>query len=179
MALHKVKQKLNLKKIRASYLANMEQSLTDDGVVIFEPDKYNLDIDNEYLTLSADLTDIPSRELGKHLNAFTQQKMYMRTLVGRMECFVEEAKRKYLSVSAELYENINQKLSETAKERIINQDSRVKPYYEEYGDLKQRLNMLKLQVENIEDAIFLLSREVTRRGSDFSDENRSHNVGRI
>ena len=96
-----------------------------------------------------------------------------------MECFVEEAKRAYLEVSAELYAEVNQKLSETAKERLICQDVKVKPKYEEYIDLKTRLNMLKLQIENVEDAIFLISREVTRRNGDFSDENRSHNVGKL
>ena len=43
----------------------------------------------------------------------------------------------------------------------------------------KKLSILRLQIENIDDAIFLLSREVTRRTNDFSEETRLHNVGRM
>lgn len=173
-----MKMKVNPKEIRKSYIQRMEQDLASSGVTLFEPSNGTLNINNDFLTLSAELTEIPSRELGEHLNAFTQQKMYMRTLVGRMEILVEDAKRKYMEVSTEYYKELPAKMAESAKERLISQEPEVKPLYEEYVDLTKKLNMVKIQVENIEDAIFLLSREVTRRTGDFSDENRVHNVGR-
>ena len=172
------KAKPNPMRVRESYVQHMEKDLARSGVTLFEPSNGTLDINSDYLTLSAELTDIPSKELGEHLNAFTQQKMYMRTLVGRMEIFVEEAKRKYMEVSTQYYKELPPKLAESAKERLVVQEPDVKPLYEEYIDLTKKLSIVKMQVENIEDAIFLLSREVTRRTGDFSDENRAYNVGR-
>ena len=172
-------KKINPREKRMSYLQTLESGLTKNGVVLFDPENGSLDINEEFLTLSANITDIPSKVLGEHLNAFTQQKMYMRTLVGRMEAFVEEAKRKYMKASNPYYRELSSRMSESAKERFINSEADVYPYYEEYMDLTKQLNMLKMQIANIEDAIFLLSREVTRRTGDFNNENRNHNVGRI
>ena len=70
-------------------------------------------------------------------------------------------------------------MAESAKERLVVQEPQVKPLYEEYIDLTKKLSILRLQIENIDDAIFLLSREVTRRTNDFSEETRLHNVGRM
>lgn len=170
--------KPNPKAKRTSYLQSMEGDLKKNGCVFFSPENNTLNIQEEYLAISGSITDMPSKELGECLNAFTQQKMYMRTLVGRMELFVEEARRKYLSASNPYYKEMNGRMSESAKERLINEEPDVKPLYEEYTDLSKKLLLLKLQVENIEDAIFLLSREVTRRTGDFNDENRNYNVGK-
>lgn len=170
--------KINPRKVRETYLDSIEGSLHQSGVVLFEPDNGSLNINDSYLVLDSELTDVPSKELGEHLNAFTQQKMYMRTVVGRMEIFVEEAKRKYMEVSTPYYKELPPKMAESAKERLIIDEPKVKPAYNEYRDLSLKLSILRAQIENIEDAIFLLSREVTRRSSDFNEENRSYNVGR-
>lgn len=171
-------KKINPKKVQESYLQRMENSLKSSGAVFFEPDNGTLNINEELLTLRSNITDLTSQELGEHLNAFTQQKMFMRTLVGRMEIFVEDAKRKYLEVSTPIYQQFPIKTAESAKERIVTQDPEVKPLYEDYIDMSKKLLMLELQLNNIEDAIFLLSREITRRTGDFMDENRTHNIGR-
>lgn len=168
-------QKINPKEIQKSYLETVENDLTDKGVVFFDAP----DVIDEYLTLPASVTDVSSRELGEYLNAFTQQKMYMRTLLGRTELMCEELKRKYLDASKEIYKALsNGKMSETAKERLINSEEKVKPAYYEYTSWCSKVHMLELNIANIEDAIFLLSREVSRRTSDFEDENRNYNVGK-
>lgn len=171
--------KFNPVKARQSYMQRMEGSLKDKGVTLFEPDNNSLHINSDNLSLPAQITELTAKQLGEHLNAFTQQKMYMRTLVGRMEIFVEEAKRKYLELSIEYYKDLPAKMAESAKERLVVQETQVKPLYEEYIDLTKKLSILRLQIENIDDAIFLLSREVTRRTNDFSEETRLHNVGRM
>jgi hypothetical protein len=61
---------------------------------------------------------------------------------------------------------------------MINSDEEVRPLYEFWLDKKRQVCMIESSIENIEDAIFLLSREVTRRGSDYDEENRSYNVGK-
>lgn len=174
----KSKEKLNPRELHKKFLDNLESDLESEGVVFWEVNK-NLNIQEDYLTLPAEITEVPSRELGEYLNAFTQQKMYLRTLCGRVEVQVEDARRKYIKSSEKLYNTLsNGKMSETAKERIINADSTVEPFYYEYREWQQRLNLLSQSIANIEDAIFLLSREVSRRTSDFDDENRNYNVGK-
>lgn len=97
--------------------------------------------------------------------------------MSRLELVIESAKRRYYDVSALMYEEYSKsKLSEKAKERIINQDPEVKKAHEFLNDKVNQLNMVSKSIANIEDAIFLLSREVTRRNSDFENENRSINV---
>lgn len=170
--------KLSPKAKRKSYLQSIENDLERNGCVFFTPENGRLDIKEDYLSVSGQITDLPSKELGEHLNAFTQQKMFMRTLVGRLEIFVEEARRKYLKKSEPYYRECSGRMSESAKERLVNAEPDVQPSYYEYEDLKKKLMLARLQVENIEDAIFLLSREVTRRNGDFNDENRNYNVGK-
>lgn len=172
------REKVNPRAIQREYMSRVEEDLEEKGVVFWEVDK-NLNIQEDYLTLPAEITEIPSRELGEYLNAFTQHKMYLRTLHGRVDIEVEKSRREFVKASSKLYGALsNSKLSETAKDRMIEADETVAPFYEEYRTWKQRLSILSLNIANVEDAIFLLSREVSRRTSDFDDENRNYNVGK-
>ena len=173
-----VKSKINPREIQKSYLDRMEADLEKKGVVFFDANT-NLNITAEYLELPPEITDVTSRELGEYLNAFTQQKVYLRTLLGRTELLVEEAQRKYFEASAELYRKYSlEKMSETAKERLLNVQPTVKPYYDEYRDSKKKQTLVEYSIANIEDIIFMLSREVSRRTGDFNEESRAHNVTR-
>lgn len=166
-------------KAHNDYLDRIENEVKKDGVVIFEPSEGNLHIDRDYLNIPEDITDLSSRDLGNSLNAFTQQKIYLRTLLSRAENLLEATRRTYFDVSAPYYEEFTDKrLSETSKDRLINAKEEVKEYYEEWIDCKRKVALVETAIANIEDAIFLLSREVTRRGSDYDDENRDYNVGR-
>lgn len=171
-------EKINPRAMRQSYLDRMESDLEKKGVVFFDA-QTNLNIDGEHLELPTEITEVSSRELGEYLNAFTQQKVYLRTLLGRTELLVEEAKRAYFDASAELYRKYSlEKMSETAKERMINANPTVKPYYESYMDCVKKQTLVGYSIANIEDILFMLSREVTRRTGDFAEENRAHNVTR-
>ncbi len=172
-------EKFDPMKEHAAYLARIESGLEENGVTMFEPYNGSLNIDEEHLSLPADITDIPSVELGATLNAFTQQKMWYRTLMGRLEIACESARRLYSEVSTPYYEELTrQKYTETSKERIVNNRDNVRPLFQKYTDLQRQVSMLSYAIENLEDAIFLLSREVTRRSHDFDEENRNHNVDR-
>ena len=171
-------EKINPREIHKSYLDRMENELEKKGVVFFDADT-KLNITAEYLELPPEITEVTSRELGEFLNAFTQQKVYLRTLLGRTELLVEEARRKYFDASADLYRKYSlEKMSETAKERMINAHPSVKPTYHEFVDCKKKQALVEYSIANIEDIIFMLSREVSRRTGDFNEENRAHNVSR-
>ena len=177
-------KKMNPKEVlkeKRSYSDRIQQELEEQGVDFFSPseDGGSLHIDKDYLTLPQNITEVSARELGEYLNAFTQQKMYMRTLVGYAELFAEEARREYMVVSDSRYkELLGTKLSETAKEREVNSDPKVLPIYEKYMDYKTKVRLLNFNIQSIEEAIFMLSREVSRRTGDYENENRSYNVSR-
>lgn len=172
------REKINPKEIRKSYLDKMEKELSEQGVLFFEPG-VNLNIIDDYLILPSEITNVPSRELGEYLNAFTQQKAYLRTLLGRIETLVEQYRRRYYESSEELYKEFSQsKMSETAKDRLINSHEDVQPHYYQYLDYKRKQQVVEYSIQNVEDIAFMISREVTRRSGDFNEENRAHNVSR-
>lgn len=167
---------------RRSYCDEVHDNLTSKGVDFFSPSDSGgtLNIDADYLALPASITDVSSRDLGEYLNAFTQQKAYMRTLLGYAEMYAEEARLEYMTASEEPYrELLNSKLSETAKEREVNTNSEVRPAYEKWCDCKNQVKLLSYNIASIEDIIFMISREVTRRVGDFNEDTRNHNVGRM
>ena len=168
--------KIDPKAIQKSYLERMESSLEEKGAVFFDERKLN--IAEDFLTLPAEITEIPSKDLGEYLNAFTQQKVYLRTMLGRADLVVEEYRRKYFEASDSIYRKYSfDKMSETAKDRLINANDTVRPVYYEYMNMKKKYNLLEISISNIEDIIFMLSREVTRRTGDYAEESRTYNVG--
>lgn len=177
-----VKPKINPKKVaqeRKSLLESITSELAEQGVPNICPSEMGgvLNIDSTYLNLPKDLTDIPSRLLGNYLNSYTQNRMYMRTLIGWQELHVEGAKRNYYDKFLPIYTELcKQKLSETAKELMANNHEDVKEAFLNYKDEKQKLRMLSYSLASIEDAIFLISREISRRGNDFNIDNRNDNV---
>lgn len=182
MGLKKKSSKINPKEVlnqKRSYSDEIQKELEDQGVDFFRPSETggSLHIDKDYLSLPQNITEVSAKDLGEHLNAFTQQKMYMRTLVGYAEMFAEESRREYMEVSEPRYrELLGSKLSETAKEREVNSDPEVKPKFEKYLDYKNKIKLLNHNIQSIEEAIFMLSREVSRRTGDYENERRNYNV---
>lgn len=171
----KNKGKINPKKILGT---KAESNLMEKGVVFFEPNK-NLNIDSEYLVLPKDITEITNKELGQYLNAFTQQKIYMRTLKGWAENRYKVAKAIYLDSTKDIYSNLsNQKMAEKAKERILITEDSIQKEYTDMLEKQEECQLIQYSIENIEDIIFMLSREVSRRTGDFNEENRNYNVSR-
>ena len=177
-------KKINPKEVlqqKRSYSDRVQEELENQGVDFFKPseDGGSLHIDKDYLSLPQNITEVSARDLGEYLNAFTQQKMYMRTLVGYAETLGEEARREYMAVSDSKYKALlGSKLSETAKEREVNSDPNVLPCYEKYMDYKNKIKLLNFNIQSIEEAIFMLSREVSRRTGDYENERRDYNVQR-
>ena len=170
------RDKINPRQMHRSFLDSIEDDLSSQGVVFFD-NETGLNINEEYLQLPREITEVTSRDLGEYLNAFTQQKVYLRTVLGRAELVEEEARRAYYSSTDSLYKKYStQRMSETAKDRVINADDSVKPLLEEYQNARSRVQMVKYAIDNVEDICFMLSREVTRRNADFESENRASNV---
>ena len=180
----KAPNKINPKEVlkeKRNYCDKIQEELESQGVDFFRPneDGGSLHIDKDYLSLPKNITEVSARELGEYLNAFTQQKMYMRTLVGYAELYCEEARRNYMTASDLKYRSLlDKKMSETAKERVVNSDAQVQPYYETYLDFRNKIKLLNNNIQSIEEAIFMLSREVSRRTGDYENERREDNVSK-
>ncbi|MFI3211564.1 MAG: hypothetical protein R3Y64_11025 [Peptostreptococcaceae bacterium] len=176
-----LKTKINPKRIVEDRQRNLIKELEEEGVPVLAPTEIGgvLNIDSDYLILPKDLTDIPSRLLGNYLNSYTQNRMYMRTLIGWQEIKVENTKREYYNFFLPIYTELSKnKMSETSKELIANNDDSVKESFLVYKDEQQKLRLLQYSLSSIEDAIFLVSREISRRGSDFNTEQRNDSVQR-
>ena len=162
--------KINPREIHKSYIDKIESEMGEQGVYLIDNENH-LNINEDYLDLPREVTEVPSRDLGEFLNAYTQQKVYLRTVLCRCDMLVEEAKRAYYSSTEPFYKRYtNDRISETAKDRLINSQEEVKSYYEEYMDAVRKRSLVETTIANIEDIIFMLSREVTRRGSDLEDK---------
>ena len=103
----------------------------------------------------------------------------MRTLLGWAKLYYDEAQVEYAQKSQDLYRKLSEsKLSEKAKEREINSNPNIFPYYEKMVDKQRACYLLEMNIESIEDIVFMISREVSRRTGDFHEENRNYSVQR-
>lgn len=174
----KKKEKLNpMKQVKQNLMDKLTQEIEDQGGTVFKPVDMqgSLNIDTNYLSLPSDLTDVPSRELGKYLNAFTQNKAYMRTLYNWQEMLTEEKKRVYYDNYITQYDSLTRvspKASEKSKELLCNNHETVKDSFLDYKDQKLKLSMLANTIASYEEIIFLVSREITRRSADWGEDKR-------
>lgn len=161
---------INPREIKQSFITRMEESLEEQGVTFLDEDRLNINAD--YLHIPSNLSDVTSRELGEHLNAFTQQKIYMRTVFDRLSFKLLEDEREYKEKSLVEYGNLtvnNPKMSEVAKNRLLDLDPLTLKAKQDYENTKQQHINLENIIASLEDAIFLFSREVTRRNADIKD----------
>jgi hypothetical protein len=157
-----------------SLLDVIEEGLSEDGVELFD----NENVVEKYLRLPKDITEIPSHELGRYLNAFTQQKMWTRTLVGRAYVLVREARINLDTIKAKVYPTLPAKMSIKEKDLHVASDPRSGEILDELMTYEERLRLLSDYLENIVDAIFNISREISRRESDWKDDKRESNIGK-
>lgn len=167
-----------LKKLNKSsekpLLEQIENDLEQDGVILFD----NKNVDEDYLTLPRDLTEINSQELGKYLNSFTTQKMWIRTLIGRVRANLREIEKQLDKVKDRVYGLLPTKLSVKEKELRLANHEEAQELIDKVDYYDQKLQILGEYLDNLVDAIFNISREVTRRLQDTDAENREHSVGK-
>lgn len=157
-------------------LDTVEESLEEDGITLFD----NSDITEDYLRLPADITEEQSRELGKYFNAFTKQKMWVRTLLGRTKALLREKKDLLDDIKDRVYQSLPAKMSVTEKELRLRSDERdgkkASALLKDLAFLEEKVHMLEDYLDNLVDAIVCISREITRRESDWGDEKRGNTL---
>ena len=161
---------------REDFLSDVEKYYESIGIAMFDRANKMLNINDNYLKIPNDVTNLSPYELGEYLNAFTQQRIYLRTIQSRGEIQEELAKRRYDEAYDKKYKEFTDssiKYSEKAKDKLINMEEDVRPLYYEYRDWGKKLSYLEKCIKSLEEGIFLFSREITRRGMDYTYENRN------
>ena len=148
----------------------IENSLKKDNIKIPEYE----DVDSAYLVLPKDITDISSKELGKYLNAFTQQKIWIRTVIGRTTLLLREQELYLDEKRAKIYAELPVKMSVKEKELKVLLEAKEAMKNTIY--FEEKLNTLNDIVCSLEESIFVISREISRRGKDWEEANREDNV---
>jgi hypothetical protein len=159
-----------------SILDQVEEELESEGIKLFD----NEDIMDDYLRLPADLTEEPSKELGKYFTTLTKQKVWTRTLLGRASAVLREVTEELDDIKDKVFSELPAKMSVTEKNLKLRS-------HEIYGEkatellksvavLEEKTNILKDYLENLIDCIFAVSREVSRRESDWDDDKRENSI---
>lgn len=159
-----------------SMLEKVEKQLKSEGIVPFE----NENIMEEYLKLPADLTECYSQELGRYFNAFTKQKLWCRTLLGRTSALLRELTEDLDDIRDRVYSQLPVKMSVKEKELKLRSDEKFGVKAVELlgriAPLQEKQNMLAIYLSNLEDCIFSVSREISRRESDLDNEKRGNSI---
>lgn len=154
-------QKLNVEKI-AEEMQELEiPAFTNEGV------------NQAYLQLPQDLTDLPTSEISKYLNAIVQQRMYVRTVMSNARIIFKEAKSNFDKVKLRVFALLPPRMSVTEKELRVFEDAEAEEARKTMEYAQDKLEYLKDVLESLEDGQFLISRELSRRLKDFEDTNRS------
>jgi hypothetical protein len=157
----------------ATLIDKIESQLSQEGVTPFS----NENIERDYLKLPRYLDELPAAEIGRYLHATVQQRVYVRTLISQTRAYLREAQSQLNMEKALIYKSFPVKMSLTEKELKLAEYPSAKEAMERVIYLQERLDYLKDVLDSLEDLKFNISRELSRRGVDFTDANRSARVG--
>jgi len=146
--------------------------VTTAGIKMFTNDT----VDSEYLQLPPHLDDEQSKELGRYLHTFTQQKIWVRTFMSRVGAMLREKEDEFAPIKDRVFSSQDKKMSVTEKELKLSVDLEAMEKIEELQFLQEKYNMLSDYMDNLVDGIFSISREISRREGDFKDQGRVDNV---
>jgi hypothetical protein len=170
----KVTKAAKEEELELTMLESIEEELAEDGINLFDNDN----VDEDYLRLPRDITEEESKDLGRYFNAFTQQKMWTRTLIGRVSANVREGRAQLDKLKSDVFLQLPAKMSVKEKELHFRTHEDAEQFLDDLTVQEERLNLLTDYIHNLEDGIFNISREISRRGSDWTDERREENIGK-
>lgn len=158
--------------VEKSLLDIIEGDLEDNGIVQFS----NKTVDRDFLSLPAYLDEESAQNIGRYLHTFTQQRVWTRTLLARVWVMLIEAKEELDKQKALVYAPLPVKMSVTEKELSLYTNSDACKAMEKVKEISAKYSMLDSYMKNLEDIIFDVSREISRRGMDSSGFNRAENM---
>lgn len=150
----------------------VEKDLSKQGVRSFTNDN----VIEDYLQLPSDLTNVSSRDLGRYFTTFTNQKLYVRSILWKCGAVLREINSDIDLIRTNIYATLPSKTSVKEKELALLQSSKAKELIKKYNYFQEKHSMLETYLDNLIDAITCISREITRRESDWQDSSREDNV---
>jgi hypothetical protein len=164
----------------------LEEEIAEKGSLLDEVDAYmeknevpafdNNKMDRNYLILPTFIDELASNELGKFFHTFTLQKLWVRTLMARVGAMLREKNVELDKMKDSIFSQYPQRMSITEKELKLYSDPVASAFLAELAVIQEKYNMLDSYMKNLEDAIFNISREITRRSGDFADNSRGENI---
>lgn len=172
----KLKKKLDKVKEIADEEYDMYSKITSqldsEGIKQFD----NVNVNEDYLQLPTFLTEIDSKELGKYFSAFTMQRMWVRTVRGRVKASIKEIEGKLDDIRRTTYAGLPVKMSIKEKEIALLDSNKAISLINERRFLEAKLDIVNDYIDSLEDGIHNISREITRRGKDFDDDGRGRRI---
>lgn len=167
------KKRISVKQQKKMELQDrVMDSLEKDGVNLFGNDN----VDDAYLQLPFDLTEEDSRELGRYFNAFTQQKMYLRGIIARLNAVIRGIASDLTTIRSDVYRELPERTSVKEKELYFSASDEARDKVKELEFYEEKLGVAEAYIESLEDAITLVSREISRRESDWNHSVREENL---
>lgn len=157
---------------KETLLDKIEKDLAKDNIYMPE---YSQEAE-EYLVLPSDLTEVTSKELGKFMHTFTKQKIWIRTVINRTEIVIKDLNRQLDIIKSKIYLDLPVKMAVKEKELHLLSNTKAEKILEELLHWESKLRVLNDVIISMEEGIFTISREITRRSKDFEEEERGENI---
>lgn len=164
---------VKLRRVRESVdEKDVEVELQKDGIVLFTDEN----IMEDYSRLPLDLTEVTSKDLGRYFNTFTKNKMWARTLISRVIIIVKALDEELDTLKVTTFKSLPVKMSVKEKDLMLRDNERCSEILGELAFYKSKLEMLNSHLDNLIDGIFAISREISRRESDWVDDKREASI---
>lgn len=150
----------------------VEKELAKDGIIPFD----NSNVLDDYLKLPSDITEVHSRDLGRYFNTFTQQKVWVRTNLSRVVILSKELESDLDDIRHNVYAELPVKMS--VKEKELQIRDKAEELIHQINIVNSKKIMLSDYLDSLIDILFVISREVTRRESDWNNETRENSIER-
>ena len=145
------------------------RELKEEGVHFFD----NIDVDEEYLDIPRYIDEVHLDDISRHLNVFTQKRIYIRSLETKYRTLLADANAKLAVEKDRVWKELPTKMSVTEKEIKLYVDERASQVIRQYEIIREKYNATLDTMKSLEDGIFLFSRELTKRGIDMNSFMRS------
>lgn len=164
---------MRLKRVKTDSTGkDVEATLVSEGINLFNDEN----IMEEFSSLPLDLTEVTSKQLGQYFCTFTKNKMWARTLVSRVVIIIKSLDEELDSLKVDTFKSLPAKMSVKEKELMLRDNDRCSEILGELAFYRSKLDMLNSHLDNLVDGIFAISREISRRESDWGDESRENSI---
>lgn len=135
-------------------------------------------LDEFYLHVPADITEVSDKDLGTYLSTLTVQKNWIITLISKLEAEMLDVKESFEEAYSDSYDNAPH-TNVNDKKEYAKTTKKYRYWARQKNRAEATLTMALRNLETLDNAIFLVSREVSRRTGLRDQEIRDHNISNM